>query len=480
MRPFFITVIFLLVHNLGAQNTPPEPIGPLPLPKQVEWQKMETYAFIHYGLNTFTDKEWGYGDADPKTFNPSRMDVEQWVRTFKQAGMKGVIIVAKHHDGFTMWPSPLTDYNITRSAYDGPKNKDGKVDVLAELRKACDKYGLKMGVYLSPWDRNHAEYGRQAYVDYYYQQLTDLVTNYGPIFEVWLDGANGGDGYYGGARETRKIDRRNYYNFPKIHSIIEEHQPQAIIFSDGGPGCRWVGNERGEAGTTNWALIRGNDVYPGYDKHNGDAWVAAECDVSIRPGWFYHPEEDSKVKTPEQLADLYYKSVGRNATFLLNFPVDREGRVNAIDSANVVRFRQIIEQDMKTDLMRKAKVSASNERGKKFTAKKFTDGKWDTYWATSDEVNTGSVTFTFGKPTQVNRLLLQEYIPLGQRVKAFAVEALVGDKWQMVDAGEPTTTIGYKRILRFPTIEATAIRVIVTESRGPVCLNNVEAYYANR
>ena len=488
MRPFFFAVALLLVHNLGAQNTAPEPIGPLPQPKQVEWQKMETYAFIHYGLNTFTDKEWGYGDADPKTFNPSRMDVEQWVRTFKQAGMKGVIIVAKHHDGFTMWPSPLTEYNITKSSYNGPKNKEGKVDVLAELRKACNKYGLKMGVYLSPWDRNHAEYGRQAYVDYYHKQLTDLVTNYGPLFEVWLDGANGGDGYYGGARETRKIDRRNYYNFPKIHSIIEEHQPQAIIFSDGGPGCRWVGNERGVAGTTNWAFLRKNDVYPGYDKSkeltsghiDGDAWVPAECDVSIRPGWFYHPEEDAKVKTPEQLADIYYQSVGRNATFLLNFPVDREGRVNAIDSANVVRFRQIIEQDMKTDLLRKTKVTASSERGKKFSAKKLTDGKWDTYWATPDGVSTSSVTFTFSKPTQVNRLLLQEYIPLGQRVKAFAVEALVGDKWQKVDAGEPTTTIGYKRILRFPTINASAIRVIVNESRGPICLNNIEAYYANR
>ena len=488
MRPFFFAVALLLVHNLGAQNTAPEPIGPLPQPKQVEWQKMETYAFIHYGLNTFTDKEWGYGDADPKTFNPSRMDVEQWVRTFKQAGMKGVIIVAKHHDGFTMWPSPLTEYNITKSSYNGPKNKDGKVDVLAELRKACNKYGLKMGVYLSPWDRNHAEYGRQAYVDYYHKQLTDLVTNYGPLFEVWLDGANGGDGYYGGARETRKIDRRNYYNFPKIHSIIEEHQPQAIIFSDGGPGCRWVGNERGVAGTTNWAFLRKNDVYPGYDKSkeltsghiDGDAWVPAECDVSIRPGWFYHPEEDAKVKTPEQLADLFYKSVGRNATFLLNFPVDREGRVNAIDSANVVRFRQIITEDLKTNLLRKAKVSVSSERGKIFSAKKLTDGKWDTYWATPDGVSTSSVTFTFSKPTQVNRLLLQEYIPLGQRVKAFAVEALVGDKWQMVDAGEPTTTIGYKRILRFPTINASAIRVIVNESRGPICLNNIEAYYANR
>ena len=262
MRLLVLSAALLLSECVWGQ---PAPIPPLPLPQQVEWQKMETYAFVHYGLNTFNDSEWGYGDADPKTFNPSRMDVEQWVRTFKQAGMKGVIIVAKHHDGFAMWPSPLTEYNITKSSYNGPKNKDGKVDVLTELRKACDKYGLKMGVYLSPWDRNHAEYGRQAYVDYYHQQLTQLVTEYGPLFEVWLDGANGGDGYYGGAREKRKIDHRNYYNYPKIHSIIQEHQPQAIIFSDGGPGCRWVGNERGEAGATNWSFLRQNVVYPGYD-----------------------------------------------------------------------------------------------------------------------------------------------------------------------------------------------------------------------
>ena len=479
---------FLLTSLTEAQVLPPAPVPPLPLPKQVEWQKMETYAFVHYGLNTFTDKEWGYGDADPKLFNPTRMDVEQWVRTFKAAGMKGVIIVAKHHDGFAMWPSPLTDYNITRSSYDGPKNKDGKVDVLAELRKACDKYGLKMGIYLSPWDRNHAEYGRQAYVDYYHQQLTDLVTNYGPLFEVWLDGANGGDGYYGGARETRKIDRRNYYNFPKIHAIIEKHQPQAIIFSDGGPGCRWVGNERGEAGIPNWSFLRKNVVYPGYDKsrelgsghEDGDAWVPAECDVSIRPGWFYHPEEDGKVKTPEQLADIYYQSVGRNATFLLNFPIDREGRVNAIDSMNAVRFRQLIEEDLNTDLLRKAKVTASTERGKKFSAKRLTDGKWDTYWATPDGVVSGTVTFTFSKPTKLNRILLQEYIPLGQRVKEFNVDVLIDGKWQQLETGEPFGNIGYKRILQFATVETTAIQIYIPDARGPVCLSTIAAYYAPR
>ena len=479
---------FILASPTDAEVLPPAPIPPLPLPKQVEWQKMETYAFVHYGLNTFTDKEWGYGDADPKMFNPTRMDVEQWVRTFKAAGMKGVIIVAKHHDGFAMWPSPLTDYNITRSSYDGPKNKDGKVDVLAELRKACDKYGLKMGIYLSPWDRNHAEYGRQAYVDYYHQQLTDLVTNYGPLFEVWLDGANGGDGYYGGARESRKIDRRNYYNFPKIHSIIEEHQPDAIIFSDGGPGCRWVGNERGEAGIPNWSFLRKNDVYPGYDKsreldrghEDGDTWIPAECDVSIRPGWFYHPKEDGKVKTPEQLADIYYQSVGRNATLLLNFPIDREGRVNAIDSMNAVRFHQLIEEDLKTDLLRKAKVTASCERGKKFSAKKLTDGKWDTYWAMPDGVVSAYLTFTFSKPTKVNRILLQEYIPLGQRVKEFNIDVLIDGKWRYLETGAPFGNIGYKRILQFATVETTAIQIYIPDARGPVCLSTIAAYYAPR
>lgn len=477
-------IVFSLLHFfifslfIAAQKNAPEPIGPLPSPQQVEWQKMETYAFVHYGLNTFTDKEWGYGDTDPATFNPSRMDVDQWVRTFKQAGMQGVIIVAKHHDGFCMWDTPLTDYKVTRSPY-------GR-DVLAELRKACNKHGLKMGVYLSPWDRNHADYGRPAYVDYYHRQMEHLTSQYGPLFEVWLDGANGGDGYYGGAREKRSIDRRTYYDYDKIHSIVLKNQPKAIIFSDGGPGCRWVGNESGVAGATNWSFLRIADVYPGYPKGqelnsghaDGDAWIPGECDVSIRPGWFYHPEEDDKVKTPEQLVDIFYRSVGRNATMLLNFPVDRSGRVNAIDSTNAVRFHQLIAKELKTNLLRKAKATASIERGRKFCARRLTDGKWNTYWAMPDGVTSGSVTIALTRPTPLNRLLLQEYIPLGQRVRRFTAEALVSGQWQPIDAGEETTTIGYKRILRFPTLEAEALRITINDARGPVCLSNIEAYCA--
>lgn len=469
---------------LAAQEAP-APIAPLPQAKQITWQKMETYAFVHYGLNTFCDREWGYGDTDPQVFNPSRMDVDQWVRTFKEAGMKGVIIVAKHHDGFTMWPCELTEYNITKSAYNGPKNKNGKVDVIQELRNACDKYGLQMGLYLSPWDPNFAGYGTQEYIDYYYKQLEQVMTRYGQFFEVWFDGANGGDGYYGGAREKRTIDRRTYYNFPKINEMVGRWQPNAVIFSDGGPGCRWVGNESGYASATNWAFLRGKEVYPGYPQYrelqyghaDGDTWIPSECNTSIRPGWFYHPEEDDKVKTPEQLADLYYRSVGHNGTFLLNFPIDREGRVHPVDSANAIAFHNLITKELKTNLLRHVPATISCCRGEHYNGTQLTDGDWDSYWATPDGVTSGTAEFSFATPTAINRLMLQEYIPLGQRVKAFNVEAKVNGKWQTLDCGEETTTIGYKRILRFKTVKATGLRINITDARGPLCINNIEAFY---
>ena len=338
----------------SPQVKAPEAILPIPEQKQVDWQKMETYAFIHFGLNTFNDREWGYGDTDPKIFNPARLDCEQWAQTLVKAGMKGVILTAKHHDGFCLWPFEGTDYNISHTPY-----KDGKGDIVRELADACKKYGLKFAVYLSPWDRHQANYGTPEYLDYFYAQLRELLTNYGEVFEVWFDGANGGDGWYGGAKDVRTIDRKNYYNYPRIYEILDSIQPQAVIFSDGGPGCRWVGNERGFAGATNWSFLRKGEVYPGYPKHyelqyghaDGNQWVPAECDVSIRPGWFYHPEEDDRVKTPEQLVDLYYRSVGHNGTLLLNFPVDRNGLINPIDSANAVKYYQIIQQELKNNLV---------------------------------------------------------------------------------------------------------------------------------
>lgn len=476
-----IPVVACYLSCTSGKVLPPEPILPVPEPKQVEWQQMETYAFIHFGLNTFNDREWGYGDTDPKTFNPTNLDCEQWAQTLVKAGMKGVILTAKHHDGFCLWPFEGTDYSVKNSPW-----KNGQGNVVKELSEACKKYGLKFAVYLSPWDRHQANYGTPEYLPYFYAQLHDLLTNYGPVFEVWFDGANGGDGWYGGAKDIRTIDRKNYYNYPRIYEMLDSIQPQAIIFSDGGPGCRWVGNEKGFAGATNWSFLRKGEVHPGYDKSyelqyghpDGNQWVPAECDVSIRPGWFYHPEEDDRVKSPDQLVDLYYRSVGHNATLLLNFPVDRRGLIHPVDSANAVRFHEMIQQQLKTNLVAGMTPKVSNERGGDFVASALTDDNFDTYWATEDGVTTADIEFSFDTPTRMNRMMLQEYIPLGQRVKAFVVEYLDKDTWLPVKLNEETTTIGYKRLLRFETVETKGIRIRITDARGPLCLSNVGVYDA--
>lgn len=476
-----IPVVACCLSCTSGKVLPPEPILPVPEPKQVEWQQMETYAFIHFGLNTFNDREWGYGDTDPKVFNPTNLDCDQWAQTLVKAGMKGVILTAKHHDGFCLWPFEGTEYSIKNSPWKG-----GKGNVVKELSEACKKYGLKFAVYLSPWDRHQANYGTPEYLPYFYAQLHDLLTNYGPVFEVWFDGANGGDGWYGGAKDIRTIDRKNYYNYPRIYEMLDSIQPQAIIFSDGGPGCRWVGNEKGFAGATNWSFLREGEVHPGYEKSyelqyghaDGNQWVPAECDVSIRPGWFYHPEEDDRVKSPDQLVDLYYRSVGHNATLLLNFPVDRRGLIHPVDSANAVRFHEMIQQQLKTNLVAGMTPKVSNERGEDFVASALTDDNFDTYWATEDGVTTADIEFSFDTPTRMNRMMLQEYIPLGQRVKAFVVEYLDKDTWLPVKLNEETTTIGYKRLLRFETVETKGIRIRITDARGPLCLSNVGVYDA--
>lgn len=459
----------------------PKAILPIPEAKQVEWQKMETYAFVHFGLNTFNDREWGYGDSDPKTFNPTKVDCEQWVKTFVNAGMKGVIFTAKHHDGFCLWPTKLTEYCIRNTPY-----KNGKGDIVGELAAACKKYGIKFAVYLSPWDRHQANYGTPEYVEYFHKQLRELMTNYGDVFEVWFDGANGGDGWYGGAKDSRSIDRKNYYDYPRIYKLLDELQPQAIVFSDGGPGCRWVGNESGFAGATNWSFLRAGEVSPGYSKYrelqyghaDGNQWVAAECDVSIRPGWFYHLEEDSKVKTVDQLTDLYYRSVGHNGTLLLNFPVDRDGLVHPIDSTNAVNFHKNIQKELAHNLLANITPKVSDDRGGKFAGKSTTDGNYDTYWATKDGVTSATVEFTLPKMEKVNRMMIQEYIPLGQRVKSFVVEYNKDSQWLPVTLNEETTTVGYKRLLRFNTVETQQLRVRFTDSRACLCISTIEAYYA--
>ena len=477
-----IVFMTMLASNLLADNnSAPEPCLPVPSPQQVAWQQMETYAFIHFGPNTFTDKEWGYGDTPPSAFNPTRLDCEQWVETLVKAGMKGVILTCKHHDGFCLWPSRYTDYSVASSPW-----RDGQGDVVRELSQACKKYGIKMGVYLSPWDRHQASYGTQEYVTYYYNQLEELMTQYGDVFEVWFDGANGGDGWYGGANEKREIDRSTYYNYPKAWSIVNRLQPDAIIFSDGGPGCRWVGNEKGFAGATNWAFLRMKEVYPGYPQYeelqfghsDGDGWCASECDTSIRPGWFYHTDEDDKVKTVEQLTDLYYRSVGHNGTLLLNFPVTRDGLIHPIDSARAVAWRERIASELHDNLFTGARFKATDTRCPDFGPDKAGDGYWDTYWAPSDGTTAADIIMRTKEDVTLDCIILQEYIPLGQRVKEFVIESKTCcGKWVPVITEEETTTVGHKRIVRFNKRTASEWRVRILDSRACPCINNIEGYY---
>lgn len=472
-RASALLMLLSFVLCAGAQS-------PNPTPAQVEWQKMENYAFIHFGPNSINNVEWGYGDFDPKDFNPSQVNCDEWARILRDGGMKQVIIVAKHHDGFCLWPSKYTKNSIASSPY-----LNGKGDIVGDMAKACKKYGLKFGIYLSPWDRNRADYGQPSYVEYYRNQMRELLTNYGEISEVWLDGANGGDGYYGGARETRQIDSRTYYGFESLFALIHKLQPNAIIFSDGGPGCRWVGNEKGIAGETNWSFLRYDDVYPGYPKSgeltvghkDGTKWVPSECDVSIRPGWFYHAKEDSQVRTGEQLFDLYLKSVGRNGTFLLNVPPDANGVINAIDARALVDYKNIKESTFATNLLDGAKIKASSKKSSTEVAANIADADYDKYWAPAEKDATPTVTFQLKKAATIKYIVLQEYIPNGQHVAKFAVEYNDGKgTWKSVPCTEQTTTIGYKRILPCTEFSAKQLRVRFVSSEGQIYINNIAAY----
>jgi alpha-L-fucosidase len=479
MKNLFFLLTAILLFSC-VQTPPPEPMHPLPSERQLAWHEMEFYAFVHFNMNTFTNMEWGYGDESPELFNPTELDARQWARVCKEAGMKGIILTAKHHDGFCLWPSEYTEHSVKNSPW-----KNGEGDVVRELADACEEYGLKMGVYLSPWDRNHPDYGKPEYITYFRNQLRELLTNYGDVFEVWFDGANGGTGWYGGADEERRIDRQTYYDWENTWKIVRELQPMACLFSDAGPDVRWVGNEEGWAMKTNWAPIRRDEFYPGSPNYkelrtgheDGTHWVPAEVDVSIRPGWYYHPSEDHKVKTLPQLLDIYYHSIGRNASFLLNLPVDQRGLIHENDVAQLQKLAAAIKADFDDNLALNQNVSASNVRGnsKKYAAANVTDDNLDSYWAADDGVTSASLEIDFQEPTEINRFLVQEDIRLGQRVKEFSVEAFIDEDWKEI-ARE--TTIGSKRILRFPNITTDKLRFNVLDSKACPVITNIEVYKA--
>lgn len=454
----------------------PEPILPIPTPDQISWQKLETYAFVHFGLNTFNDLEWGYGDTPASTFNPTDLNCEQWVSVIKAAGLNGVILTAKHHDGFCLWPTKTTEYSVKQSPW-----KDGNGDMVKELSDACKRAGLKFGIYLSPWDRNSEHYGKPEYVEIFHTQMEELLTNYGDVFEYWFDGANGGDGYYGGTNEKRSIDPNTYYQYDRARDLIKKLHPSAMIFGGTEPDIRWIGNESGWAGETNWSPIVEEVHYTQfpYGMEDGDVWLPGECDVSIRPGWFYHQREDHQVHSLAHLTDLYYRSVGHNATLLLNFPIALTGRIHPADSTRAIEWHQSIQNELRTNLLEGVSVEASNSRsGSNYAVSHTNDSDWDSYWATKDGIVDATLTYSFDEPTTLNRVMIQEYIPLGQRVKSFNIEIEKDGEWMDVETTDTTSTVGYKRIVRFKTETADKLRVHFLDAKGALCINNVEAFLA--
>ncbi|GAC1441589.1 MAG: alpha-L-fucosidase [Sediminibacterium sp.] len=467
MKGYFLQLLFAFIlfgaNRANAQHI--QPLPPLPTKEQLQWHEKEFYLFVHFGPNTFTDKEWGEGNEDPSVFNPAALDCDQWVRVAKQAGAKGIILTAKHHDGFCLWPSKFSKHTVRESKW-----MKGKGDVVKALAAACKKGGIEMGVYISPWDRNHPAYGTPAYNEVYIATMKELLTQYGQFFELWWDGANG-EGPNG---------RKQQYDFRRFEDSAFKWQPQLVIFSDIGPSIRWCGNEKGLIGNTNWNLLdtagfkRGQGAPPtdtlNQGNVNGKNWIPAEADVSIRPGWFYHAKEDAKVKSPETLFNLYLHSVGNGGSLLLNVPPDRTGKIHAADSAALVGFRKLRDKAFASDLLQQAKISTN--AGNTGQLKELTDHSISTYWAATEKENV-QLEFSLGRKTKLNAVVLEEMIQYGQRVRSFTIETFNGQHYETVFNG---TTIGRKKIALFATRDTDRVRITIRDAKAIPVLRNISAY----
>jgi alpha-L-fucosidase len=459
MKNLLFFLLLAIILPLNAQKT----TFATPTPRQLQWHKMRYYAFTHFGPNTFTDVEWGHGTEKEEIFNPTQLDCRQWAKTFKDAGMEGIIITAKHHDGFCLWPSKFSKHTVRESTW-----RDGKGDVLRELSDACKEYGLKFGVYLSPWDRNHPDYGTEKYNQIFVDMLTEVLTNYGDIFEVWFDGACG-EGPNG---------KKQVYNFPAFEAVVRKLQPNAVIFSDVGPDIRWVGNESGYAGETNWSTINNEGWYAGIpDKNlelqsghpNGKTYQPTEVDVSIRPGWFYHKKEDDKVKSLEKLKEIYLNSVGRNSNLLLNVPPDPRGLINENDVASLMKLKGFVDETFGKNLNSKIKSIEVNGQ----SANNLIDNNLDTYWASKEGNKPVSIEINFRKKTTFSYVQLQEYVTLGQRVKAFHIEVWKNKQWVKIAEG---TTIGNRRIMAFEPQKSQKVKIVIEDSLEKVVLSGISFF----
>lgn len=486
MKRPVLTFFLLLTFVAAFCQQAPAPYGALPSKAQLNWHEMEMYCLIHFGVDTYTDKEWGFGDEDPALFNPANFDASQIVGAAKAGGFKGVVVVAKHHDGLCIWPTKTTTHNISNTGW-----KNGKGDMVKDYQLACEQLGMQMGLYCSPWDRNSPYYGTPEYVDIYRKQLKELYSNYGQLFISWHDGANGGDGYYGGKNESRTIDRSTYYGWDTTWNMIRKLQPLATIFGDVGPDVRWVGNEEGFAGETSWATYTpeapdaGKIPANGYVKYwegtagtrNGKYWMPAECDVSLRPGWFYHASQNHQVKSPYTLLNLYYKSLGRGANLDLGLSPNREGRLDDTDVSSLKQFGDILKQTFALNLAKGAQMTASNVRGgnkAKFGPQFLLDADRYTYWSTDDGITTPSLTVELPAAKSFNVIRLRENIKLGQRISSFTVEVFAGGNWKHI-AG--ATSIGANRLIRLPqTVTAKKLRLVITGSPVAIALSDFGLY----
>ncbi len=462
-----LKTVLIFIFAITSWFLQAQTMQPKPTKAQFAWHDMEFYLFMHFGPNTFTGLEWGHGNENVEVFNPTNLDCEQWCRIAKAAGAKAIIITAKHHDGFCLWPSKFSKHTVRESKW-----KDGKGDVLKELSAACKKFGLKFGVYISPWDRNHPDYGTAAYNDVFVNMMTEIFTNYGPIWELWWDGANG-EGPNG---------KRQVYDWKRFEKTVRDLSPNTVVFSDIGPDIRWVGNEQGFAGKTNWntldtAGFRRGAGSPPMDTLNtgnihGKNWIPGECDVSIRPGWFYHKAEDSKVKTPEQLFELYLKSVGRGANLLLNVPPDGRGLIHENDSAALVGFNKLKAESFKNNLAKEGKGYFQ-----RYNANRVTRALNDDDLATGEMItlnNLQSIEIKFEKPEMINCIVLSEDLSAGQACAGF-IAYLTNRKYKAVTAIKGTT-IGRKKIITFPQTEVTSIIISIQGQKSSTLITEIEAY----
>jgi len=449
--------MLLIATTLSAEERvlPPAPVMPIPTARQLAWQRRELAMFVHFTVNTFTDREWGLGTEAESVFNPSALDAGQWARIARETGFRSVVLTAKHHDGFCLWPSPFTGHTVAQSPWKG-----GQGDVVADLASACRREGLELGLYLSPWDRHEPVYGdERLYNEFYLGQLRELLTGYGSLSEVWFDGAKGED-----AKDMN-------YHFDQFWALVRQLQPGAVMFSDAGPDVRWIGNERGAAGETCWSMMDRSKVaigkadtqYLNQGDLNGPDWVPGETDVSIRKGWFWHPNENPK--SAEELLDIYFQSVGRNTVLLLNVPPNRAGLIDEKDIVSLREFHRRLAVIFGSNAAGNAKATASSQRGgnARYGAEQTLDNNPDTYWATDDDQLTAQLELRFDAPVEFNVIRIEEPIQLGQRIKAYRVEALVGGKWMPASSG---STVGYRKLDRCARVKAEALRLTILDSRG--------------